>query len=41
VRYNPYTKNIEILNSKPQLEYLLKSINSEIVKITDALQKMR
>lgn len=41
VRYNPYTLNVEILNSKPQLENLLKNINWEITRITDALQKMR
>lgn len=41
VRYNPYTCNVEILNSKPQLESLLKNINWEIVRITDALTKMR
>ncbi|XP_046645089.1 protein henna-like isoform X2 [Daphnia pulicaria] len=41
VRYNPYTLNVEILNSKPQLENLLKNINWEITRITDALCKMR
>lgn len=41
VRYNPYTLNVEILNSKPQLENLLKNINWEITRITDALIKMR
>lgn len=41
VRYNPYTKNVEILNTKPQLENLLKNINLDILKITDALNKMR
>lgn len=41
VRYNPYTLNVEILNSKPQLENLLKNINWEITRITDALVKMR
>jgi len=40
VRYNPYTKNVEILNSKPQLENLLKNVNLDIMRITDALQKM-
>lgn len=40
VRYNPYTQNVEILNSKPQLETLLKNVNLEIVRIADALQKM-
>lgn len=40
VRYNPYTQNVEILNSKPQLENLLKNVNLEIVRIADALQKM-
>lgn len=41
VRYNPYTQNVEILNSKPQLQSLLKNINFEINRITDALTKMR
>jgi len=40
VRYNPYTLNVEILNSKTQLENLLKNINQELMKVTDALQKM-
>jgi len=41
VRYNPYTLNVEILNSKTQLENLLKNVNLELIKVTDALQKMR
>lgn len=40
VRYNPYTLNVEILNSKTQLESLLKNINLELIKVTDALHKM-
>jgi len=40
VRYNPYTLNVEILNSKTQLEHLLKDITLEMIKVSDALHKM-
>jgi len=38
VRYNPYTQGIEILDSKPQVETLVRDINSEIQTLFQALK---
>jgi phenylalanine-4-hydroxylase len=40
VRYNPYTQTVEILDSKPQVENLVRDINSEIQVLLDALKKI-
>ncbi|KAK4300630.1 hypothetical protein Pmani_027184 [Petrolisthes manimaculis] len=40
VRYNPYTQGVEILNSKPQIQTLVREINCDIQILTDALLKL-
>uniref|UniRef100_A0A4D5R9D9 phenylalanine 4-monooxygenase n=1 Tax=Scolopendra viridis TaxID=118503 RepID=A0A4D5R9D9_SCOVI len=40
VRYNPFTQGVEILDSKPQVERLLRNISSEIQTLTAALKKV-
>lgn len=40
VRYNPYTQSIEILNSKPQIQTLVRDINCEVQVLLDALVKL-
>uniref|UniRef100_T1JCI7 phenylalanine 4-monooxygenase n=1 Tax=Strigamia maritima TaxID=126957 RepID=T1JCI7_STRMM len=38
VRYNPYTQGIEIINSKPQIETIIRDINSEVQTLSQALK---
>lgn len=40
VRYNPYTQSVEILNSKPQIQSLVREINCHMQVLTDALVKL-
>ncbi|XP_065580680.1 protein henna-like isoform X2 [Artemia franciscana] len=40
VRYNAYTQSVEILDSKHQLENLLKNLSSEMKTVVDALRKL-
>jgi len=40
VRYNPYTQSIEVLDSKPQIQTLVKDINCEVQVLMDALVKL-
>jgi len=40
VRYNPYTQGIEILDSKPQVENLVRDVSGEIHVLLDALRKI-
>ncbi|XP_071524848.1 protein henna isoform X1 [Panulirus ornatus] len=40
VRYNPYTQSMEILNSKPQIQSLIREINCDIQVLMDALVKL-
>ncbi|KAG8185331.1 hypothetical protein JTE90_008234 [Oedothorax gibbosus] len=40
VHYNAYTQNVEILDTKPQVEELAKDISSEMQLLMDALRKI-
>lgn len=40
VRYNPYTQSVEILNSKPQVERLVRDVNNDIQTLLDAIRKV-
>ncbi|MPC21053.1 Protein henna [Portunus trituberculatus] len=40
VRYNPYTQTVEILDSKPQIQSLVREINCHMQVLTDALVKL-
>ena len=39
-RYNPYTQSVEILDSKPQIQSLVREINCHMQVLTDALVKL-
>lgn len=40
VRYNPYTQTVELINSRHQVETLVRDINWEIQTLLDALKKI-
>ncbi|CAD5214847.1 unnamed protein product [Bursaphelenchus xylophilus] len=40
VRYNPYTQRVEILDSVPAVQSLVKDIKSQMAKLEDALTKI-
>jgi len=40
VRYNPYTQSVELINSRHQVETLVRDINCEIQTLLDALKKI-
>lgn len=41
VRFNPHTERVEILDSVDKLETLLQQMNTEILHLTNAINKMR
>lgn len=41
VYYNPYTKNIEVIDSKTQLEHLAHDIENEMQLLCESMKKMR
>ena len=38
VRYNPYTESVEIINTKSQLEILMRDIKYELEVLIDAFK---
>ena len=40
MRYNPYTKTVEVVDTKPKLLYLANNLKSELNTLTAAINKL-